>query len=69
MIDDIVEMIFKEARARDPQYPIDEIKEVMRILQICVDQAVSVHLAQHPVFDRDKKPSHQWRFSKDRKPA
>lgn len=69
MIDDIVQKIFEEARLREGKDLVEEVNEVMRILQICVDQAVSVHLAQHPVFDRDKKPSHQWRFSKDRKPA
>jgi len=69
MIDDIVQKIFEEARLREGKDLVEEVNEVMRILRICVDQAVSVHLAQHPGLDRDKKPSHQWRFAKRRKPV
>lgn len=64
MIDDIVQMILKEARSREGKDLVEEIKEVRRIVDICLDQAISVFLQQQKYVDPTVKPSHQWRWKK-----
>lgn len=61
MIDDIVQMILVEARTRNGKDLVYEISEVMRIIDICVNHAVSIYLQEHKDVVRPVKPSHDWR--------
>jgi hypothetical protein len=46
VIDDIVRLIFEEARSREGHDLVSQISEVRTAVDICLDHAISVHLEQ-----------------------
>ncbi|MCK4385603.1 MAG: hypothetical protein KAW52_04990 [candidate division Zixibacteria bacterium] len=62
MIDDIVEMILKEARSRKDRYLHENIRSVMFDVKVRIDQVLDRVTETDFAPHREPKDSHQWRF-------